>query len=72
VRLVGECSYQAASWERERRVVYKTEVMDERTNTRFVVSTRQTASPTELYDWYVGRGASENWIKDLELIRKPA
>jgi hypothetical protein len=51
-------------------VVYKTEVMDEGTNTRFVVSSRQTASPSELYDWYVGRGESENRIKELKVHLK--
>ena len=29
MRLVGECVYRAGSWERERRVVYKGEVMRE-------------------------------------------
>ncbi len=67
VRLMDECFYKAGGWERERRVVYKTEVMDEGTNTRFVVSTRQAESPQELYEWYVKRGESENRIKDLKL-----
>lgn len=65
VRLLAEGRYQAGSWKRERRVVYKAEVMPEGTNTRFVVTTRQ-AEPSELYDWYVMRGASENWIKDFK------
>src|SRR5690606_24247146 len=34
-------------------------------NTRFVVTTRDDA-PTTLYDWYVARGQTENWIKDLK------
>lgn len=70
MRLMDEFSYQAGSWERERRVVYKAEVMDEGTNTRFVVSTHQTTTPRELYEWYVGRGESENWIKDFKLYLK--
>jgi Transposase DDE domain group 1 len=65
VRLLAEGRYQAGSWEHERRVVYKAEVLPEGTNTRFVVTTRQ-AEPTELYDWYVARGESENWIKDFK------
>ena len=40
MRLMGECSYKAGSWKRERRVLYKAEVMDEGTNTRFVVTPR--------------------------------
>ncbi len=70
VRVMDECSYKAGTWERERRVVYKTEVMDEGTNTRFVVSTHQTTTPRELYEWYVGRGESENWIKDFKVYVK--
>ncbi len=65
VRLLADGQYQAASWAGARRVVYKAEVMAEGTNTRFVVTTR-AAEPTALYDWYVARGASENWIKDFK------
>jgi hypothetical protein len=65
VRLVGETSYQAGSWDRERRVVYKAETLDKGPNTRFVVTTR--ADPPEaLYDFYVDRGAMEGWIKDYK------
>jgi len=45
VRLVGETPYQAESWSRERRVVYKAEALDQGPNTRFVVTTR--ADPPE-------------------------
>ena len=65
VRLVGETSYQAGTWGRERRVGYKAEALDQGPNTRFVVTTR-TASPAALYDWYVDRGEAELWIKDLK------
>jgi hypothetical protein len=65
VRLAGEVSYQAGSWPRERRVVYKAEVMPEGPNTRFVVTTR-TAPPLAVYDWYVDRGEPELWIKDFK------
>jgi Transposase DDE domain group 1 len=65
VRLLGETAYQAGSWPRARRVVMKAEVLPKGPNTRFVVTTR--ADPPEtLYAWYVGRGESENWIKDLK------
>ncbi len=40
VRLFSEGLYGAASWEQERRVVYKAEAMEKGTNTRFIVSTR--------------------------------
>jgi hypothetical protein len=65
-RLFSEGLYAVESWEHPRRVVYKAEAMEKGTNTRFVVSTR-TEEPKELYGWYVGRGESENWIKDFKL-----
>jgi hypothetical protein len=68
-RLFSAGLYAAASWERERRVVYKAEAMEKGTNTRFVVSTR-TEEPKELYEWYVGRAQSENHIKDFKLALK--
>ncbi len=66
VRLLAAGSYRAGSWDRERRVVYKAEVMADGTNTRFVVTSKSN-QPQSLYDWYVGRGEAENWIKDLKL-----
>ncbi len=69
VRLFSEGLYGAGSWERERRVVYKAEAMEKGTNTRFVVSTR-TDEPEKLYQWYVERGESENWIKGFKLHLK--
>ena len=69
VRLFSEGLYGARSWERERRVVYKAEAMERGTNTRFVVTTRND-EPKDLYEWYVGRGESENWIKGFKLHLK--
>ncbi len=43
----------------------RVEILPKETNTRFVVTTRAD-SPTQVYDWYVDRGESENWIKDLK------
>ena len=65
-RLLSEGVYQAGSWERGRRVVYKAEAMEKGTNTRFVVSTRHDA-PKELYEFYAKRGEGENRIKDFKL-----
>jgi len=65
-RLLSEAVYQAGSWERGRRVVYKAEAMEKGTNTRFVVTTRHDA-PKELYEFYAHRVESENWIKDFKL-----
>lgn len=69
VRLFSEGSYRAGSWEHARRVLYKAEVMEQGTNTRFVVSTR-TDAPKDLYEFYIQRGESENWIKDFKLAIK--
>lgn len=66
VRLAGETTYQAGSWERPRRVVYKAEALAKGPNTRFVVTSRPD-EPLALYDWYVDRGEAEGWIKDFKL-----
>jgi hypothetical protein len=66
VRLVGETTYQAESWDQPRRVVIKAEALPKGPNTRFVVTSR-VDPPDALYDWYVDRGAGENWIKDLKV-----
>jgi hypothetical protein len=65
VRLAGETAYAADSWPHERRVVYKAEVLAKGPNTRFVVTTRPDL-PLALYNWYVQRGTSEQWIEDLK------
>jgi hypothetical protein len=69
VRLFSEDLYQAGSWNKKRRVVYKAEVMEQGTNRRFVVSTRKD-EPKVLYEFYARRGEGENWIKDLKLHLK--
>ena len=65
VRLAGEARYQADSWPRSRRVVFKAEILLKGPNTRFVVTTRAD-DPLPVYDHYVNRGESENWIKDFK------
>jgi Transposase DDE domain group 1 len=65
VRLFGETLYQAESWDHPRRVIIKAEALPKGPNIRFVVTTRRDP-PETLYDWYVDRGAGENWIKDLK------
>jgi hypothetical protein len=65
VRLAGEAAYQAGSWPRPRRVVFKAEALPKGPNTRFVVTSRADA-PLPLYDWYVQRGTPELWVKDLK------
>jgi hypothetical protein len=70
VRLVSSSSYRAGSWEHARRVIYKAEVLEKGTNTRFVVTSRSDPEPEELYDWYVRRGEAEGWIKDFKRALK--
>jgi hypothetical protein len=65
VRLVAETAYQAGSWDRERRVVYKAEALAQGPNTRFVLTSRPD-EPAALYDFYVDRGEAEGWIKDYK------
>lgn len=65
VRLIGEAYYQAGSWDTPRRVVIKAEVLPPGPNIRFVVTNR-SEEPESLYDTYVDRGQTENWIKDLK------
>ena len=65
VRLAGETTYQAKSWARPRRVIYKAEALAKGPNTRCVVTTR-SEEPLTVYDWYVDRGEPENWIKDFK------
>jgi hypothetical protein len=66
VRLIDETRYQAGSWAHPRRVVIKAEILAPGPNIRFVVTNR-TEEPEALYDTYVDRGETENWIKDLKL-----
>lgn len=75
VRLVAETAYQARSWSRPRRIVYKAEAqwLDARrgmgTNLRCVLTSRDDP-PAALYDWYTARGETENWIKDFKRALK--
>src|SRR4051812_13903068 len=65
IRLADEARYQADSWPHARRVVFKAEILLKGPNTRFVVTTR-IDDPLAVYDRYVDRGDSENWIKDFK------
>jgi hypothetical protein len=66
VRLIDEAAYQAGSWDAPRRVIIKAEILSAGPNIRFVVTNR-IDPPQTLYDTYVDRGQTENWIKDLKL-----
>jgi hypothetical protein len=66
----GECRYAAKSWNRERRVIIKAEVVrlqgrEPKDNPRFVI-TNMTRRPRPLYERvYCERGEIENRIKEL-------
>lgn len=66
VRQFGTFLYQAKSWDKPRRVAMKAEILEKGENPRFVVTNRDLPSEA-LYDRYVGRGDSENRIKELKL-----
>jgi hypothetical protein len=62
-RHFSEFSYQADSWDRPRRVVAKVEVQERGLNRRFVVTNRRGLTARQLYDHYIQRGQTENYIK---------
>jgi Transposase DDE domain group 1 len=69
VQLFDECDYRARSWPRDRRVIYKAEVVtqegrDPKDNVRYVVTNLRNA-PARVYEIYRQRGDVENRIKEL-------
>jgi hypothetical protein len=66
VRHFGEFSYAAESWQHERRVVMKAEVVDKGENPRFVVTDIWDMSAEDVYEFYCDRGDVENRIKELK------
>ncbi|HET8744750.1 MAG TPA: IS1380 family transposase [Ramlibacter sp.] len=66
-RLIGEFTYAARSWPRERRVIARLEHSAQGANPRFVVTSLQ-GDATELYErLYCARGEAENRIKEAQL-----
>ncbi len=66
-RLIGEFSYAARSWERERRVIARLEHGSQGADARFIVTTL-AGDATELYEQvYCARGEAENRIKEAQL-----
>ena len=67
-RLFAETNYAAKTWDKERRVIIKSERLEQGLNTRFVV-TNLPHQPQELYDKvYAMRGDMENRIKEQQLM----
>lgn len=66
-RHFGWIDYAAATWDRQRRVIYKAEYAEKGANPRFVLTSLQ-GDPQELYDSvYCARGEMENRIKEQQL-----
>ncbi len=70
IPVYGEQRYAAGTWDRQRRVIHKAEVVAlpgraPRNNLRFVV-TNMCRTSREVYDIYRRRGDSENRIKELK------
>ncbi|MEW6025625.1 MAG: IS1380 family transposase [Pseudomonadota bacterium] len=66
-RLIGEFSYAARSWDRERRVIARLEHGPLGANPRFIV-TSLPGDPSALYErLYCARGEAENRIKEAQL-----
>ena len=68
-REYGHRFYAAGTWKRERRVVYKAEVVHHpgrelKDNARFVVA-KLALTPRRAYEFYCRRGEVENRIKEL-------
>lgn len=68
--LFGECRYKTRRWSKERRVIFKAEVLfahgkSPKNNARFVV-TNMRHKPKRIWEIYCLRGDSENRIKELK------
>ena len=65
VRLFESFSYQAGTWSKPRRIVFKAEVTKEGANPRFVVTNLQSSQASFIYDHiYCARGKMEGFIKN--------
>lgn len=64
--LYGTVWYRAGSWEKKRRVVVKVTVTPAGQKVRFLVVFGLGGTPREQYQFYGGRGDSENRLKELK------
>jgi hypothetical protein len=65
-RRFGAFEYRADGWQKPRRVIVKAEQTALGPNPRYVVVWGLTGKPRRLYQFYAGRGACENRIKELK------
>lgn len=67
-RMIGEFTYAAKSWDRERRVITRLEQSHQGFNPRFVVTSLTGRDARSLYeDLYCARGEAENRIKEAQI-----
>ena len=65
VRLFSAFDYQAKTWERPLRIIYKAEMTKDKANPRFVVTNIRNRTPKFLYEKiYCARGRTEGFIKN--------
>lgn len=65
IRLYGEFEYQAKSWSKARRIIYKAEHNHRGPNTRFIVTNLEHWNRRFIYQTvYCGRGKMELFIKE--------
>lgn len=70
MRLYGDFTYQAGSWDRLEQVVSRVEMSEKGLSFRFVVHNLTEADPAVIYQTYCGRGQMENYIKEHKLYLK--
>jgi Transposase DDE domain group 1 len=66
VRRFGAFAYRADGWKKPRRVIVKAEQTPLGPNPRYVVVWELRGKPRQQYQFYAGRGACENRIKELK------
>lgn len=62
----GEFRYKAGTWKQEERMIVKSEITQDKSNPRFVI-TSEAEEPEEEYHQYCARGDRENRIKEFKL-----
>lgn len=66
-RMIGQFSYAAKSWDRERRLITRLEFGAQGTNPRFIVTNLDRPAEALYDDLYCQRGEAENRIKETQL-----
>jgi len=70
VRLFGEFSYQAGSWDRTRRVICRCDFTNEGLEVRYIVTNIKWMTAADTYEkLYCGRARVEMWIKHIKETR---